>query len=217
MAYPDRSKLLTRADIERAMKNTLTNGAAARYLHVTYPTYKKYASLYKNDKGQTLYEQHFNRGAKGVPKFATSNAQGFREPALIDVIEGRVAATHFNAQRLKYKLITMGYLEPKCSCCGFDKKRPLDGKMPLILDHIDGDKNNWSLANLRFLCYNCSFMNNNPAITEAMVEKQEDFTDRNCQDDKVWELDPYQRDYLKSLGLPVEEEKKPYEQYISKL
>jgi len=60
------SKILTKEDILRAMKVTRSNRAAARYLHVTYNTYKKYAKLYKNDDGTTLLELHKNQEGRGI-------------------------------------------------------------------------------------------------------------------------------------------------------
>lgn len=44
-------------------------------------------------------------------------------------------------------------LGKKCSICGIDKW--LDNELVLILDHIDGNSNNWNLDNLRLLCPNC--------------------------------------------------------------
>jgi len=43
----------------------------------------------------------------------------------------------------------------KCSSCGWDKKHPLTGNVPLEVDHIDGDSENNSEKNLTMLCPNC--------------------------------------------------------------
>lgn len=217
---PRLPKPLTREDIERAMRATLSNRAAARYLNVSYPHYKKYAELYKTEDGKTLYESHFNRAGKGIPKFALTRVPGkhYREPALADIVEGRVPVEHYNPQKLKYRLIEAGMLEPKCAC-GFNEKRLVDGKSPLILIHKDGDKRNWRLENLEFVCYNCAFLRGEKSlpVTEDFVEKQEDFVDRNSMNEtEVWELDDYQKEYLKSLGL-LQEKEKPYQKYISRL
>lgn len=216
---PRQPKPLSREDIERAMRATLSNRAAARYLNVSYTHYKKYAVLYKNADGETLYKSHFNRGGKGIPKFALTRTPGkhYREPALADIVSGRVPAEHYNPQKLKYRLIEAGMLEPKCSCCGFSEKRLIDGKSPLILSHKDGDKRNWNLDNLEFLCYNCAFLQSaDSPVTEEFVEKQEDFVDRNGKNEmKVYELDDYQKEFLRSLGLG-KEEVKDYDKYISR-
>ena len=53
-----------------------------------------------------------------------------------------------------------GYMLEKCNCCGFEEKRLADGKVPLVLDFIDGDRKNHKYENLRMLCFNCSFLLN---------------------------------------------------------
>ena len=59
-----------------------------------------------------------------------------------------------NINKLKKRIVSAGLLEYKCECCG--NKGEWNGK-PLVLqlDHKDGDHNNHSLSNLRFLCPNC--------------------------------------------------------------
>lgn len=55
--------------------------------------------------------------------------------------------------RLKAKLVKYGKLEYKCSICGINKW--LNQDIPLELDHIDGNKYNNDISNLRILCPNC--------------------------------------------------------------
>jgi hypothetical protein len=43
----------------------------------------------------------------------------------------------------------------KCSECGWSKINPITGKIPLEVDHIDGDWNNHREDNLRLLCPSC--------------------------------------------------------------
>ena len=43
----------------------------------------------------------------------------------------------------------------KCSLCSWDKINPTTGKVPIQIDHIDGDYTNNKEENLRFLCPNC--------------------------------------------------------------
>lgn len=43
----------------------------------------------------------------------------------------------------------------KCWHCGFDKKNPVSGYIPLDVDYIDGNSLNNSPNNLRVLCRNC--------------------------------------------------------------
>jgi hypothetical protein len=43
----------------------------------------------------------------------------------------------------------------KCSQCGWSKRNPVSGKIPLEVDHIDGNSENNLEENLRLLCPNC--------------------------------------------------------------
>lgn len=43
----------------------------------------------------------------------------------------------------------------KCSECGWNKKHPQSGNIPLEVDHIDGNSENNLEDNLRLLCPNC--------------------------------------------------------------
>ena len=47
---------------------------------------------------------------------------GKKSPAILDIIEGRVDPSHFDAAKIKDKLIADGYLEECCSNCGFRTK-----------------------------------------------------------------------------------------------
>jgi 5-methylcytosine-specific restriction endonuclease McrA len=55
--------------------------------------------------------------------------------------------------RLRERLIEEEVLEARCSSCGLEEW--LGGPIPLQLDHIDGDRTNNELENLRLLCPNC--------------------------------------------------------------
>jgi len=216
---PRPEKPLTREQIIEAMNVTMSNRAAARFLHASYPRYRRYAQLYKDKDGVSLYEKHKNPSGKGIPKFAASTAGWTKhDPPIADILSGRISAAHYNPQQLKYKLITMGFLEPKCSRCNYDRTRLLDGRAPLILQHKDGDKNNWNLDNLEFICYNCAFLEGpNSAITEEMVERAEDGVDRYGPkiSDETYELDEYQKEFLEKL-FNDEPQSRPGEEYIAK-
>ena len=57
------------------------------------------------------------------------------------------------SRRIRHRLIRDNLIPYECAKCGIDSWRG----MPLALDvdHIDGDKENNHLDNLRFLCPNC--------------------------------------------------------------
>ena len=91
-------KPLSKELIKGAMSQTLSNRAAARYLNVSYQHYKKWAKLYESDTHDNLFEQHKNQSGKGIPKFLRS---GGKEPALTDIIEGRIDASSFSPEKIK--------------------------------------------------------------------------------------------------------------------
>ena len=196
------------------MKMTRSNLAAARYLHVSYNHYKKYARMYKNDDGVVLLEAHKNQSGTGIPKFAL---KGSSKIPLMDLLEGRVPIEHFKAKEIKERLIFEGMIEEKCAKCGFSERRIKDTKVPVILNFIDGNKKNWHLDNLEFLCYNCSFLYAASPIEEKQAEAMEDYV-KTRDDEPDWELDQAHIDHLKSLGLfDDNEEKNDGSEYISKL
>lgn len=43
----------------------------------------------------------------------------------------------------------------KCSACNWDQVNPVTNKIPIQIDHIDGDYTNNQEHNLRLLCPNC--------------------------------------------------------------
>ena len=58
-----KAKPLSKEQIVAATNKTLSNRAAARYLNVSYQHFKKWAKLYKNDKGETLFDTAQTIGA----------------------------------------------------------------------------------------------------------------------------------------------------------
>ena len=196
-----KAKPLTKEMIMAAINKTKANRAAARYLNVSYIHYKKWAKLYESDTHDNLFEQHKNQSGKGIPKFLKSTG---KEPALIDIIEGRVDASSFSPDKLKYRLITEGYLLEECAMCQFKERRVLDYKMPLLLHFKDGNKKNYRKENIELLCYNHYFLTVGDIFTEKQVKKIEDHVPVN-QGEVEWELDDYQKQRLIELGLEKED------------
>ena len=201
-------KPLSIEQIRAAQANTKSNMAAARYLHVSYQHYKRYAKMYK------LFETHKNQSGKGIPKFLKGKG---KEPALLDIIEGRVSAAHFTPAKIKYRLIEAGYLLEQCSMCGFQERRVLDYKMPLLLHFKDNNKSNYSKENIELLCYNHYFLTVGDIFTEKDVKQIESHQEHHGTSEKVeWEVDDYHLQRLKELGLGDDEED-DVNQYISRI
>ena len=188
---------LTKEQILAAMAKTKSNSAAARYLNCSYVHYKKWAKVYESDTHDNLFEQHKNQAGIGIPKFLRV---GKKEPALLDIIEGRANASSFSPEKIKYRLIAEGYLEEKCAMCGFEERRVLDYKMPLLLHFKDGNKKNYKLDNIELLCYNHYFLNVGDIFTDKQIKGIEDHKPVN-QGKVDWEIDDYHLQRLKELGL----------------
>jgi hypothetical protein len=192
-------KPLSKEDILRAMNVTQSNRAAARYLHVSYIHYKKWAKNYDaTEEGyKSLFEQHLNQSGKGIPKFLKGSG---KEPALLDIIEGRIDASSFSPDKLKYRLITEGYLAEECATCGFHERRVSDYKMPLLLHFKDGNKKNYRKENTELLCYNHYFLTVGDIFTDKQVKGIEDHVP-TYESEVTWEMDDYTRQRLEELGL----------------
>ncbi len=76
-----------------------------------------------------------------------------RDPTPLDelLVVGRDLGSH----TLKLRLFAEGLKSPACELCGWATRRPLDGVIPVELDHINGDRRDNRLDNLRILCPNC--------------------------------------------------------------
>ena len=181
------------------MAKTKSNRAAARYLNVSYQHYRKYAKLYKNEEGITLLEAHKNQAGKGIPKFLSNRG---KFPPILDIIEGRTDPSSFDPQKIKDRLITEGYLEEKCYKCGFNDRRVIDYKMPLIMNFKDGNKKHYRSENIEMLCYNCYFLYHGEVFDQKDLEQFEDYVPKFKTTKKVeLDLDPYHLKRLQELGL----------------
>ena len=131
----------------------------------------------------------------------------------MDLLEGRVPIEHFNAKEIKQRIIFEGLIEEKCSKCGMNERRVTDTKVPIILNFKDGNKKNWHLDNIEFLCYNCSFLYGVAPIEEKQAEAMEDYV-KTKADEPDWEMDDHHIEHLKELGLYDNDNE---EDYISRL
>ena len=137
---------LLKRDIEEAQRNSQSAMGAARWLNRSYSTYKKYAKLYK------IHERHLNQGGKGMSK---PHVQGKRYP-LSDILEGKHPT--YNVKQLQKRLVNGGLIDEQCTQCGFQERRIVDFKIPLMLIFKDGNSCNHNLDNMYLLCFNCAFL-----------------------------------------------------------
>jgi hypothetical protein len=172
--------------------------------------------VYKNEDGVSLFEAHKNQCGKGIPKFLTHSHFKKKDPAILDIIEGRVDPSHFNPQKIKYRLITEGYLKEECNNCGFHERRVSDYKTPLILHFKDGNKQHYRLENMEMLCYNCYYLTVGDVFDNKQIEGLEDHRPTyNSQVD--WELDEYTLKRLEELGLGDLKPPEDGSEFISRL
>ena len=125
------------ATFREVCNESLTMAEAAAKLKLHFTTFKAYA------KKWNLYRP--NQGSKGSKKPWQSSV------SVHEIIEGKHPS--FQTFKLKNKLLAEGLVENKCQVCGLTEWQ---GKqLNCELDHIDGDRTNHLLSNLRMLCPNC--------------------------------------------------------------
>lgn len=138
---------LLASEIQEAKKHSPFAAAQARWMGISLATFKKYAKLYgiyepkPNEKGK----RNMHDPQRGKYPLSKILAGEFKDnPAVTDWM-------------VKDKVIRSGTFPPKCNICDYDKRRPGDNKICLLLDHKDGDKTNFKLENLQLLCLNCTY------------------------------------------------------------
>jgi hypothetical protein len=72
-------------------------------------------------------------------------------PILSDLL---VKGSVVQSFKLKKRLFEEGLKTQKCELCGW-AELSIDGRLPLELDHINGDRYDNRIKNLRILCPNC--------------------------------------------------------------
>mgnify|MGYP006157678495 FL=1 len=115
-----------------------TMSKAAADLGMHFNTFKKHATR--------LGVYNPNRAGKGINKKHNGS-----KIELTSILEGNHPS--YQTNKLRIRLIKEGIKSHECECCGVTKW--LDNPISLELDHIDGNRNNHKLSNLRILCPNC--------------------------------------------------------------
>ena len=210
------TKVLSEGTIRNAMKHTQSNHQAARYLRMSYDTYRKYAKLYMDrDTGLTLFELHKNEAGKGINRVRWDHEIPLEK---LDEILTKSKYKPFNVEKVKSRLLYEGRLRSECYRCGHTEKRVIDYKQPFILGFRNGDKNDWRFENLEMICYNCYFLYVGNLYTEKQTRDMEDITAPEMKVAKVDpDIDDYYLQHFKELGLMEGGDYEEGDEFISKL
>ena len=93
-----------------------------------------------------------NKKLKKQKTFCSNKCQGqFTKKENFKKIE----KTDNSLSERRYKEYLINKFGGKCMKCGWDKKHPVTGKVPIQMNHKDGNSENNSLHNLELLCPNC--------------------------------------------------------------
>ena len=145
---PSKGMVLSKHNIELAIKSTQSMGQAALYMGVAKNTFKKYAKQYD------LWAPR--KSSKGIRK--TGNVGSQLKHDIKSILEGK-NPNPYREDTLLTKGIKEGYIACKCGNCGadFSHMDSATRQPPLILDFLDRNPMNTKLENLRVLCFNCVY------------------------------------------------------------
>ncbi len=133
-------------DLKKAVENSTSYRQTIAKIGLR-PTGGNYDQVKKYIKESGLSTDHFrgkgwNAGLKGIGK------------PRIPLKSILVKNSNFQTYKLKNRLFKVGLKPKHCEICGWAATTP-DGYLPLELDHINGDRHDHRLENLRVLCPNC--------------------------------------------------------------
>ncbi len=141
-----KNKSWTENDLRKAAKNSTSVRQVLFKLHLklaggNYAQIKKFLKLYK------INTKHFT--GRGWSKGKT----GIGRPRikLEDILK---KDNYFQSFKLKKRLFAAKLKPKNCEECGWHNISE-DGRLPLELDHINGNSTDNRLENLRVLCPNC--------------------------------------------------------------
>ena len=125
-------------DLVWALGQTNSALAASKHLGLSYQTF------IRRCREHGVYKT--NQGGKGISK---------PNPKARIPLEKILSNEHFaTGPMLKRKLLEANLIKDQCNICGL---LPVwnEKKLVLQIDHIDGDRSNNALENLRLVCPNC--------------------------------------------------------------
>lgn len=131
---------IDKGQIEDAISRSASMYEASVYCKLHFSTFKRYAEKYG------IYTP--NQGGRGIKKLKT---EGKGKISLTDILSG--AEPQYQTYKLKLRLYEEGLKQNKCEECGIEKWQ--NKIIECELDHVDGNRSNHRLENLRILCPNC--------------------------------------------------------------
>lgn len=141
-----RTRSWTIEQIKDAVKNSSSYRQVLQKLHLreaggNYEQLKKYIKELKLDI-KHFTGKGWNKGMTGIGKVRIATK---------DIL---VNDSFFQSYKLKKRLFKEGFKKCACELCGWSQKAK-DGRVPLELDHMNGNRRDNRLKNLRILCPNC--------------------------------------------------------------
>lgn len=153
MAIAGKKTGLSYEEILAAQKLARNETECADLLGVHFSTYKMYATkygVYGNCKKNKVKEGK----ARTVRPYKKNP---FKVVQPIDLILQN-KYKNIAKSTVKNKLITSGIKKNECELCGYKDIRSSDNRVPVMLHFLDKNENNYSIENLQFACFNCSFI-----------------------------------------------------------
>lgn len=177
--YANHPRKLSDSEIKFFTLNSESNRSAAFQAGVTEKTWRKWASLvlYDIENNISCYE-HLKQVRKNKPVTAEQEQKRQRWRELYYKRKARIAAglSPYETKRVTIHDVLAGkhpkyrpkkvrqmvlkhpeIIPTECSHCGF-KERRIDGRIPLLLDHINYNWRDHRRENIRLLCYNCYYL-----------------------------------------------------------
>lgn len=140
-----RTRRWSEAQLREAVERSTSIAMVARMLGIVAAG-GNYETIRNSIAELGLDTKHFKAGGWFIGRKLVVNRIALHEL----LVAGRWTGT----QNLKQRLFDEKLKTPACELCGW-AERSKDGRVPVELDHINGDRNDNRLENLRILCPNC--------------------------------------------------------------
>jgi len=139
-----------------------SHSCAATINDKIYPKRTKYINTETEDgkiKKEKIFSQNYclNCGTEVRKKYCSSECQHeYRIKQIFDKIEnGEFIHENIETRNRWYKKYLIKKYGEKCTKCGWNETHPITKKVPIELEHKDGNSENNDFDNLDLLCPNC--------------------------------------------------------------